>query len=85
MCMRLDEISMWLVLRIFYLFLFFPVQVCLVMEYAEGGSLYNGESRSCTTEQHFVLQIIRFMFNFFFVNQAQPSHRHEKLNLRLFA
>lgn len=28
---------------------FFPTQVCLVMEYAEGGSLYNGES-ICNTK-----------------------------------
>lgn len=29
----------------------FSTQVCLVMEYAEGGSLYNGESTCCTREQ----------------------------------
>lgn len=32
--------------------IFFQFQVCLVMEYAEGGSLYNGESTCSTREQH---------------------------------
>lgn len=35
-----------------FLMILFPSQVCLVMEYAEGGSLYNGKSTCCNREQH---------------------------------
>lgn len=43
--------------------MFFSPQVCLVMEYAEGGSLYNGKSTFCIKNNPVKFPMLNFANN----------------------
>lgn len=64
---------------------FFPPQVCLVMEYAEGGSLYNGES-ICFNRKHYgCVTCYTIYFALLVMNTALDRHSPVELILQLFA